>query len=122
MKTAGLTLNLISMFGLIVVLGMLVDDAIIVAEHIYTKIEHGEEPALAAVRGAEEVTKPVTCAIITSIFAFLPLLFIEGVMGDVRGRPETWTPSRTLVGGVVEPVQAAPARLAGWHDGSHHPR
>lgn len=85
MSVAGITLNLISMFGLIVVLGMLVDDAIIVAEHTYTKVEEGEEPELAAITGAEEVTKPVTCAIATTVVAFAPLLFIQGTIGDFMG-------------------------------------
>jgi HAE1 family hydrophobic/amphiphilic exporter-1 len=85
MNVAGITLNLISMFGLIVVLGMLVDDAIIVGEHVYTKIEAGEEPELAAIRGAEEVTIPVTIAIATTIVAFVPLLFIDGQIGDFMG-------------------------------------
>ncbi len=85
MKWAGITLNLISAFGLIVVLGMLVDDAIIVGEHTFTKIENGVAPELAAVEGAEEVAKPVTCAIVTTIVAFAPLLFISGTMGDFMG-------------------------------------
>ena len=85
MQLTGITLNLITMFGLIVVLGMLVDDAIIVGEHTYTKIEEGVEPELAAISGAEEVTSPVTCAIATTIVAFIPLLFIEGRMGDFMG-------------------------------------
>ncbi|GJM26028.1 MAG: acriflavin resistance protein [Phycisphaerae bacterium] len=82
MQVGGITLNLISMFGLIVVLGMLVDDAIIVGEHIYTKIEEGVEPKLAAITGSEEVTMPVTIAIATTMIAFAPLLFIKGMMGD----------------------------------------
>ena len=85
MSMAGVTLNLISMFGLIVVLGMLVDDAIIVAEHTYSKIEQGDEPELAAIKGAEEVTLPVTAAIATTIVAFAPLLFIKGTIGDFMG-------------------------------------
>ncbi|NOX58500.1 MAG: efflux RND transporter permease subunit [Planctomycetes bacterium] len=82
MKVAGITLNLITMFSLIVVLGMLVDDAIIVGEHIYTKIEEGVEPELAAITAAEEVTFPVSIAIATTIIAFVPLLFVKGMMGD----------------------------------------
>ncbi|MHC4235433.1 MAG: efflux RND transporter permease subunit, partial [Planctomycetota bacterium] len=82
MKMIGFTLNLITMFGMIVVLGMLVDDAIIVAEHIYTKIEEGMPAAQAAVVGAEAVTWPVVCAIATTIAAFGPLMFIKGRMGD----------------------------------------
>ncbi len=85
MKLLGQTLNLMTMFGLIVVLGLLVDDAIIVAEHVYTKLEAGIEPKLAAITGAEEVTWPVVCAIVTTICAFIPLMFIKGRMGDFMG-------------------------------------
>ncbi|MFQ5501588.1 MAG: efflux RND transporter permease subunit, partial [Phycisphaerae bacterium] len=85
MQIVGFTLNLLSMFGLIIVLGLLVDDAIVVGEHVYTMIEHGEEPRLAAVRGAEEVTWPVVSAIATTIVAFAPLMFIQGRIGDFMG-------------------------------------
>ncbi len=85
MKLMGQTLNLITMFGLIIVLGLLVDDAIIVAENIYSKIEQGIEPRLAAIKGAEEVTWPVGCAVATTIVAFLPLMFIEGQLGEWMG-------------------------------------
>lgn len=85
MSFLGATLNLISMFGLIVVLGLIVDDAIVVGENIYARIERGEDPHVAAVRGTQEVTWPVTIAICTTIGAFLPLLFIEGRIGDFMG-------------------------------------
>ncbi|MFQ5591384.1 MAG: efflux RND transporter permease subunit, partial [Phycisphaerae bacterium] len=81
----GVTLNLITMLGLIIVLGLLVDDAIIVGEHVYAKVEQGVEPRLAAISGTEEVTWPVTCAILTTIVAFVPLMFIEGQIGDWMG-------------------------------------
>ncbi len=85
MNAMGLTLNLITMFGLIVVLGLLVDDAIIVGEHVFARVEQGEQPKLAAIKGAEAVTWPVICAVITTIVAFAPLIFIEGRMGDFMG-------------------------------------
>jgi multidrug efflux pump subunit AcrB len=85
MKLMGLTLNLITMLGLIIVLGLLVDDAIIVGEHVYSKVEEGVEPKLAAITGTEEVTWPVVCAILTTIVAFVPLMYIEGQMGDWMG-------------------------------------
>lgn len=85
MKMLGVSLNLLTMFGLIVVLGMLVDDGIIVAEHVFTKIEKGVEPKLAAITGTEEVTWPVVCAILTTMVAFFPLRYIEGRMGDWMG-------------------------------------
>jgi HAE1 family hydrophobic/amphiphilic exporter-1 len=85
MAALGQSLNLITMFGLIIVLGLLVDDAIIVAENVYAKIEQGQEPGLAAVTGTEEVTWPVVCAILTTIVAFLPLVNVEGRMGNWFG-------------------------------------
>lgn len=85
MQLVGATLNLISMFGLIVVLGLIVDDAIVVGENVFSRIENGEDPAKAAVNGAHEVGWPVVIAVLTTIAAFLPLLFIEGRMGDFMG-------------------------------------
>jgi len=85
MRLLGMTLNLITALGLIIVLGLLVDDAIIVGEHVFSKIEQGVEPRLAAIKGAEEVTWPVVCAILTTIVAFAPLMYIEGQMGDWMG-------------------------------------
>jgi multidrug efflux pump subunit AcrB len=85
MSLAGHTLNLISMLALIIVIGMLVDDGIIVAENIYAKMEAGLEPRLAAIEGTSEVTWPVIGAVSTTIAAFLPLLFIEGQMGQWMG-------------------------------------
>ncbi|MBD3378938.1 MAG: AcrB/AcrD/AcrF family protein [Candidatus Omnitrophica bacterium] len=88
MGAMGVTINLISMFGLIVVLGMLVDDGIIVAENAYRYIEEGMEPRKAAVKGAEEVMGAVTSAILTTIAAFSPLLFMTGIIGKfIRNIP-----------------------------------
>ncbi len=85
MKLSGVTLNLITMFGLIVVLGMVVDDAIVVGENIYARVERGEVPRRAAVEGASEVAWPVVVTVTTTIGAFLPLMFIEGQIGDFMG-------------------------------------
>src|SRR3989338_1048311 len=88
MNMMGITVNLISMFGLIVVLGMLVDDGIIVAENVYRYMEEGIPPRKAAVKGAEEVIKAVTAAVFTTIAAFLPLLFMTGIIGKfIRNIP-----------------------------------
>ncbi len=81
----GETLNLISLMGLIIVLGIIVDDAIVIGENIYRHIEEGMPPKRAAVVGAEEVMWPVTVAILTTIGAFAPLLFIKGQIGDFMG-------------------------------------
>jgi len=81
MGMGGLTVNLVTMFGLIIVLGMLVDDGIIVAENCSRYLEEGLDSRQAAVVGTKEVIKPVTTTIITTIAAFAPLMFMGGMMG-----------------------------------------
>ncbi|MCF7894972.1 MAG: efflux RND transporter permease subunit, partial [Candidatus Omnitrophica bacterium] len=81
MAILGLSINLITMFGLIIVLGMLVDDGIIVAENCARYKEMGYSSKKAAILGTNEVVKPVTTTIITTIAAFSPLFFIEGMLG-----------------------------------------
>jgi multidrug efflux pump subunit AcrB len=75
------TVNLISMFGLIVVLGLLVDDAIVIAENVFTKKHGGVPPERAAITGANEVAAPVIAAVLTTMAAFAPLGFLEGRVG-----------------------------------------
>jgi multidrug efflux pump subunit AcrB len=82
MWTLGATVNLLSMFGLIVVLGIIVDDAIVIGENIYRHVEEGMPPLQAAIKGAEEVMWPVIVAVSTTIGAFAPLFFIQGQIGD----------------------------------------
>lgn len=82
MSLFGVTINLLSMFGLIIVLGIIVDDAIVIGENIYRRVEEGMPALRAAVIGAEEVMWPVTVAVATTISAFMPLMFIRGQMGD----------------------------------------
>lgn len=81
MSLMGVTINLISMFALILVLGMLVDDSIIVAEQFYQRIENGEDPEDAAEEAAMETIKPVTATILTTMVAFGALFFMGGIMG-----------------------------------------
>lgn len=85
MGMTGITLNLLTMFGLIVVLGLLVDDAIVVAENIQTHHDRGTPPLEAAVEATHEVSWPVVATIMTSVVAFLPLTFIQGQIGDMLG-------------------------------------
>ncbi|VAW99203.1 RND multidrug efflux transporter; Acriflavin resistance protein [hydrothermal vent metagenome] len=77
----GVTLNLISMMAFIMVLGMLVDDAIILGENITFHMEQGMPPMKAAVVGAKELMGPVTTTILTTVVAFVPLLFLSGIIG-----------------------------------------
>ena len=81
----GITLNMLTMFALILVLGLLVDDAIVVAENIKSQHEQGTPAMQAAVEGTKQVLWPVFATVMTSIVAFLPLTFIKGNMGDLLG-------------------------------------
>ncbi len=81
----GITLNMLTMFALILVLGLLVDDAIVVAENIKAQHEQGVPAMEAAVEGTKQVLWPVFATVMTSIVAFLPLTFIKGNMGDLLG-------------------------------------
>lgn len=79
--SSGVTLNMISMMGFIMVLGMVVDDAIIIGENITWHMEQGMAPRPAAVQGALELMGPVTTTIMTTVAAFLPLMFMTGIIG-----------------------------------------
>lgn len=73
------TLNIMTLGGLALGVGRLVDDAIVVLENIHRHLEMGETPEEASYRGASEVSKPVIAATITSIIVFLPLAFVQGI-------------------------------------------
>jgi len=77
----GITLNLISMMGFIMVLGMIVDDAIIIGENVTYHMEQGMDPNQAAIVGTQELIGPVTATVATTIVAFLPMLFMSGIIG-----------------------------------------
>ena len=81
----GESLNTLSIFALIMVLGIVVDDAIIVGESIYVHRKRGDGPTHAAVNGVMEVGLPVLAAVTTTIIAFLPLGFVAGVLGKFVG-------------------------------------
>ncbi len=78
----GMTLNSLVVLGMVVVLGMLIDDAIVVAENIYAHVEEGMAPHEAAIKGVSEVASPVIATVLTTVFAFLPIVFMDGVMGQ----------------------------------------
>jgi len=78
----GYTLNMIVLFSLVLVLGMLVDNAIVIVENIYRHIQLGYSRFEAAKLGAREVAWPVTTSTFTTVCAFLPLMFWPGIMGD----------------------------------------
>ncbi|TQF70429.1 efflux RND transporter permease subunit [Pseudoalteromonas luteoviolacea] len=79
----GMSLNIMSLFGFILVLGIVVDDAIVTGENIYTHLNSSESGEMAAIKGTQEVATPVTFGILTTVAAFLPLAFIDGVRGAI---------------------------------------
>ncbi|MDA1165600.1 MAG: efflux RND transporter permease subunit [Planctomycetota bacterium] len=85
MWMCGISINLLSVFGLIIVLGIIVDDAIVIGENICRHVEDGEPSEEAAVTATEEVQWPVIIAVLTTIAAFAPLLFIKGTIGEFMG-------------------------------------
>jgi multidrug efflux pump subunit AcrB len=81
MQYFGITINMLSLFGLILVLGLIVDDAIIISENACRHIEEGLDPVEAAILGTKEVAWPVVAAVATTAAAFLPLLLLVGTLG-----------------------------------------
>ncbi len=78
-----ISLNLMSAFGFIIVLGIVVDDAIVTGENVYSHMRTGNSGISAAIQGTKEVAIPVTFGILTTIAAFMPLAFIEGRLGEI---------------------------------------
>ncbi len=76
----GITINMISLFGMILVIGILVDDGIVIAENIYQHFEKGKSPKRAAIDGTMEVLPAVVTSVTTTIIAFSPLMVLEGMM------------------------------------------
>lgn len=107
----GLTINVISLMGMIIVIGMLVDDGIVIAENIYQHYEKGEKPIEAAINGTLEVLPSVTAAILTTIVFFSMFLFLEGDIG-VRMKDIGFVVIATLAISLVEGVLILPAHIA----------
>jgi len=83
MRILDMSLNFLTMFGLIIVIGLLVDDAIVVAENIKARHEAGDSAMTAAIEGTRQVAWPVIATVLTTICAFLPLTVVEGQIGDL---------------------------------------
>lgn len=78
----GVTLNMVVLFALVLVLGMLVDNAIVLVENIYRHLEMGKTPVEASIDGAQEIAGAVTASTLTTVAAFAPLLTWTGIMGE----------------------------------------
>ena len=115
--------NVISLFAFILVLGIVVDDAIIVGENIFRHQENHGDALRGAIEGAHEIAKPVTFAVLTTVAAFMPLMFVPGMMGKIfRVIPLVVIPC--LLFSLIESLGILPAHLAnmrqrrtsgGWH-------
>jgi multidrug efflux pump subunit AcrB len=111
LPVVGVSINMISMFAFMVVLGIVVDDAIVVGENVYEYRQEGLDHMAAAIRGAREIATPVTFSILTTIVAFVPLLYMPGTTGKF------WWPLPAVVITVLaisllEALYILPAHLA----------
>jgi len=116
MPALGSTINMLSLFAFIVVLGIVVDDAIVVGENIYKQQESGEKGVTASIKGAIEVGTPVVFGVLTTIAAFSPLLYVGGMMGKFM-RVIPIIVITTLVFSLVESLLILPAHLANSQGG-----
>jgi multidrug efflux pump len=85
LQALGVSMNMVVLFSLILALGMLVDNAIVVVENIYRHMEEGYERLQAAIRATGEVAMPVIASTVTTLGAFLPLMFWPGIVGEFMG-------------------------------------
>ncbi len=105
------TINVLSLFGMIIVIGILVDDGIVIAENIYQHYEKGKSPEQAAIDGVMEVLPAIISAIITTILAFAIFLFLDGRIGEFFGEVSVVV-MLTLIVSLVEALIILPAHLA----------
>lgn len=109
----GLTINMISLFGMILVIGILVDDGIVIAENIYARFEKHGNPIKAAVQGTMEVLPAVFTSVTTTIVAFMPLLLLTGGFEFLRDM--AFVVCFSLGFSLLEAFFVLPAHLAGKH-------
>lgn len=105
------TINVLSLFGMIIVIGILVDDGIVIAENIYQHYEKGKSPVQAAIDGTLEVIPPVVSAIITTLLAFSLFLFLDSRIGEFFSEVSVIV-ILTLVISLIEALIILPAHLA----------
>ncbi|MEO1020449.1 MAG: efflux RND transporter permease subunit, partial [Pseudomonadota bacterium] len=85
MALLDMSINMISLFGFILAIGLVVDNAIVVSENIYKNAEQGKPPLLAAIAGTQRVAVPVIFSVLTTVVAFTPLLQLPGTLGKFLG-------------------------------------
>ena len=110
MWASGQTINMISLFGMIMAVGIVVDDAIVVGEHAEYRFRQGLSPLEAAIVGARRMAAPVSSSTLTTIAAFLPLFLISGIMGQIISAI-TFVVVAVLVASLIECFFVLPAHL-----------
>ena len=105
------TINVLSLFGMIIVIGILVDDGIVIAENIYQHYERGKSPIQAAIDGTMEVIPPVVSAIVTTLLAFSTFFFLESRIGEFFSEVSVIV-ILTLSVSLIEALIILPAHLA----------
>lgn len=109
----GISINLISLIGMIIVLGMVVDDAIVVCENVWRYYEAGYPPLKAVTTGVTEVIPPVTASVLTTIIAFAPLAYMTGIMGKFIYQIPIVV-ILALIFSLLEAVIVMPSHFASW--------
>lgn len=107
----GITINVLSLFGMIIVIGILVDDGIVIGENIYQHYEQGKSPVRAAIDGTLEVIPPIVSAILTTIIAFSTFFFLDGRIGNFFSEVSVVV-MLTLVVSLFEALIILPAHIA----------
>jgi multidrug efflux pump subunit AcrB len=107
----GVTINVLSLFGMIIVIGILVDDGIVISENIYQHYEMGKKPVQAAIDGTMEVLPPIISAIITTVLAFSTFLFLDSRIGKFFAEVSTVV-ILTLLVSLIEALIILPAHIA----------
>ena len=110
MPILGVSLNIMSLFGFILVLGIVVDDAIVTGENIYRHLEMSENGEQAAILGTQEVATPVTFGVFTTVVAFIPMTMIEGFRGALFAQI-AWVIIPILIFSLIESKFVLPAHL-----------
>lgn len=110
MPALNIPLNMVTLFAFIITLGILVDDAVIVAENIYQKVQQGCEIDIALKQGASEMSVPVCFSVVTNIIAFVPLLFVPGELG-VMYKPMTLLIFAIFIVSLIEALLILPHHL-----------
>ena len=120
LSITGETLNVMVLLGVVIVLGMLVDDAVVVVEGIYYRLRHGVDAVTASIEALKEVAAPVTAAVLTTMAAFGPLILLPGILGDFM-RVVPMVVVIALAISLLEAFWMLPAHVMAFNVNFHNP-